>query len=247
MNNSKSIKRTIQALDRHSAEFGLTIPDVQMTATQNVVQSLQKMPTNYSVNPVIASMTKGKSTFMVKIGVNKVGNGSGNTENPVFLFAANAFNNCARPYSSVLNVNQSVSLAYTNNKNVLVFRYANATDGSTNYTDYTVTLGTKGDYPFLLNSQVGKAGLWNTGVQLEINDVDQIAQLTNEISSFFLNEFGKAEGNDLTTPTDLYQQQNNGIFIPHEFKISGDDGVYLNVLEVDNFEVKMYFYANPLV
>jgi hypothetical protein len=83
------------------------------------------------------------------------------------------------------------------------------------------------------------------GIQSEISDVLQQSQLSSEISTFYFDEFGKAQTDDLTTPKDLYQQQSNGIFMPHEFEISGKRGLLTNVLDVNNFVVKYYFYATP--
>lgn len=224
-----------------------TMNPIQFTPdNQMVIAPKNPMASSTSGNPMIQAKTFGKSTFMVNITVAKTGTGSGNTENPIWLFGANAFNNCSVPYSAVAvaSPRQAVTTAFVNGKNVIVFTY---TASVGNYSTYTISLGTTGEYPFILNSQVGKKGLFVSGVQMEISDTAYISQLTNEINTFYLNEYGKAVTNDLTTPTDLYQQLTNGIFLPHEFKISGDDGMQINVLEVNGFVVKLYFYANPLV
>jgi hypothetical protein len=251
---SNIVKRTIKGMDDYAGNFGFSQnyglaaltedTSLPVSVRQAAAAELGRpISTILSANPAIDKRTYGKSTFMVKITCAVTGTGSGNTENPIFLFAGNAFNNCARPYNSVLANGQTVTTGYHNGKNVLLFRY---TASVGNYAEYTVTLGTKGDYPFLLNSQSGKAGLWNTGIQIEINDATFDTQLSNEMVAFSLDEFGKAITNDLTTPKDLYQYSTKGVFIPHQFKISGDDGIYFDVLEEPTLETKLYFYATKI-
>lgn len=265
-----SVKKVIAEMDRYSANYGMATQTQNTMPYQPTVSEVAVMPaisysaqapaqtvniqpavvypanpvnTQYSANPMIQAKTKGQSTFMIKITVAKTGTGSGNTENPVWLFGANAYNNCSRPYNVVANAGQAVTTEVVNGKNVIKFTYGSGGNTST----YTVSLGTTGEYPFVLNSQVGKKGLYCTGIQMEISDNTYASQLTNEINTFYVNEFGKAVTNDLTTPTDLYQYATNGVFLPHEFVISADNGIQLSVLEQNGFEVKLYFYANPLV
>jgi hypothetical protein len=210
------------------------------------VQPQQNMPagqpTNYSVNPAIQNKTYGTDTFRVSITVNKTGTGSGNTYNPVFLFGGNAFTNASKGYTAVQNAGQVTSLVFANGKNAINFRYA--TDGA-NYTDYTVSLTTEGEYPFVINSLSNRKYMVQ-GFQSQISDVSELSQLDLPMSSFYLNEFGKADTNDLTTPIDLYQQRDNGIFYPHQFPISGIEGLVTNILDVDNFVVNYYFFCNKI-
>lgn len=201
-----------------------------------------KGATNYSVNSAIAAKTQGTSTFQVQISCAKTGTGSGNTYNPIFLFGGEAFSNASKGYLAVRNANQVTALTVANNKNVITFKYS--TDAN-NYSVYTVTLVTDGEYPFIMNSLSGVNKMDVVGTQIEISDVAQTAQLKQSIQTFFLDEFGKSTTNDLTTPKDLYQQQNDGIFLPHKFEISGKRGIITNVLEIEAFSVTYYMYAIP--
>lgn len=198
--------------------------------------------TNYSVNPAIANKTQGTSTFQVQVSCVKTGTGSGNTYNPIFLFGGEAFSNASKGYLAVRNANQVTALTVANNKNVITFKYSTDND---NYSVYTVTLITDGEYPFILNSLSGVNKMDVVGTQIEISDVAQTSQLKQSIQTFFLDEFGKSTTNDLTTPKDLYQQQDDGIFLPHKFEISGKRGIITNVLEVNGFSVTYYMYAIP--
>lgn len=195
--------------------------------------------TQYSGNPEIQKKTNGQSTFMVTIECNKTGTGGAETQYPIWLFGGDAFSNASTGYLAVQNSNQVTSLTTRNGKNVIKIAYGSG--GNT--TEYYISLGTSGEYPFILNSLTGNRKMTVNAIQMEISDTAEISQLTNEMKTFFLNEFGKADSNDLTTPTDLYQQQNNGIFIPHRFEISGRDGLQLSMNNSDGLITKMYFYA----
>lgn len=197
--------------------------------------------TSFSANAEIAKRTQGKSTFMVTVNVKRTGTGSGNVFNPVFLFGGESFNNSATPYIQVESAGQVVTTKVSGGKNVIVFTYGSG--GNT--TAYEVSLATAGEYPFILNSLVGMNKMHVNGIQTQISDPTQVSQLTQEFTTFFFDEFGKASTDDLTTPPDLYQYQNNGIFLPHQFEISGKRGVVNNVLDIDGFQVKYYIYATP--
>lgn len=251
------VKQTIESLDAQASEYGysaeehgLILPRLNISrgivrptvAQQQPVQSIQ---TNYSANPSIAAVGRGASTFMVEISVKKNGTGGGSSKNSVFLFGPNAilgigagfgFDNTIG-YLSVMNAGQKTRFAVQNNKNVLQFIYG---DDTNNYT-YTVTLGTAGEYPFFLGT-LTKSQFNVIGVQIEISDENQTQQLTSAIQHFKLNAFGKSETNDLTTPRDLYQQQRGGVFIPHNFVIGPNMGIITDVLAIDGFVVKYYFF-----
>lgn len=198
--------------------------------------------TNYTVNPAIKNATQGTSTLQISITVAKTGTGSGNSANPVYLFGGDALTNTSKGYTavSVNNPVQTTSFGFTNNKNTLVFRYGTDTNNAT----YTVSLSTDGEYPFALNSLSGKKFYNVKGIQMDVANAAHVAQLSNAIKTFELNEFGKATTNDLTTPKDLYQQQTNGIFIPHVFPISGRKGIILNVNETDTMVLNLYTYVD---
>lgn len=268
---SKNVKRIISSLDNKLSNFGysskekmsygmIALPGggemlVQVDNLGNVspvnnvgpgMQVVENIPpnlTNYSINPKISHNTRNCSTFMVTISVARTGTGSGNTFDPVFLFGSDAYQGMDTPYASVERAGQVVTLDFVNGKNVVIFTY---TASAGNSTAYTVSLGTKGEYPFILNSLAGNSGnakMNVKGVQIEISDVDQSAQLTNEMSTFELDEYGAASTNDLTTPMDLYQNLTNGVYIPHEFELSGRKGLVLDVQNVNGFVVKYYFYV----
>lgn len=224
------------AVDLGNAEL-MTMENVNMGRPVRNVQ-----PVNYTINKSIQTATAGADTFMITIDVNKVGNGSGNTKNPVWLFGGDAYKNTARPYATVLNAGQIASVSFVDTKNVIIFKYENAVNPETNYSEYTISLGTSGEYPFILNSLSGENMLKVLAMQLEISDVNLLNQLTAGMNTFKLDEFGKATTNDLTTPKDLYQQQSNGLYIPHKYPISGKEGLQLQVLESDGLNVKYYFY-----
>lgn len=193
--------------------------------------------TNYSINKAIAS-AEG-STFMVNVKCAKTGTGSGNTKNPVFLFGSDAWAGMSKPYSSVQNAGQVVSTSFVDGKNVIIFKYATDAD---NYTTYTVTLTTKGDYIFILNKLTGgKSKFEVQGLQINVSDVDYASALTKGLQKFWLDAFGAADSNDLLTPQDLYQQQTNGVYIPHKYPISGSDGLIFQAQEVNNLEWDFYF------
>lgn len=202
-------------------------------------------PTGYSVNPAISAKTNGTSTFMITVSVAQTGGGSTNTFNPVFMFGGEAFSNSTNGYTAVKNASQITGLAFTNGKNVITFKYLNPAD-PTKFSVYTVSLATDGEYPFILNSLTGKNAMQVVGIQTEISDVTKTSQLKQGMQTFELDEFGKSTTNDLTTPKDLYQQQSDGIFLPHSFPISGKKGFLNNVLDIDGFSVTYYFYVNPM-
>lgn len=205
------------------------------------VPMFRPQATQYSGNPEIQKKTNGKSTFMVTVECVKTGTGGGSSQYPVWLFGGDAFSNASVGYLAVQNSSQVTSLTTRNGKNVIKIQYGSG--GNT--TDFYISLGTSGEYPFILNSLTGNRKFRVEAIQMEISDTAEIDQLTNEMKTFFLNEFGKADSNDLTTPTDLYQQQNNGIFIPHSFDISGRDGLQLSLNEANGLVTKLYMYSTP--
>ncbi len=245
----EQLKRTIAMLDEGNSNYGYANENYGYDneygldpRRKNLPGNRGKNATNYSVNPAIAAKTYGTSTFQVSISCAVTGTGSGNTYNPIFLFGGEAFSNTSKGYLAVKNANQVTALAVTNNKNVITFKYS--TDNG-NYSTYTVTLVTDGEYPFIMNSLSGVNKMDVVGTQVEISDVAQAAQLKLGIQTFFLDEFGKATSNDLTTPKDLYQQAQDGLFLPHKFEISGKRGIITNVLEVNGFSVTYFMYAIP--
>lgn len=245
----EQLKRTIAMLDEGNSNYGYAQENYGYDNEYGLDPRRRHLPakrgkeaTNYSVNPAIAAKTQGTSTFQISVSCVKTGTGSGNTYNPIFLFGGEAFSNSSKGYLAVKNSGQVTALAVTNNKNVITFKYS--TDVN-NFSVYTVTLVTDGEYPFILNSLSGVNKMDIVGTQIEISDVAQSAQLKLGIQTFFLDEFGKSTTNDLTTPKDLYQQQNDGIFLPHKFEISGKRGIITNVLEVEGFSVTYYMYAIP--
>lgn len=260
-----SVKKVIRDMDRFSASYGMATQNLNTMPYQPQVSELSVMPAISSpavpisavatmtpsnpqpvvnsANPFINARTYGTSTFTISITNTVAGTGSGNTANPVWLFGANAYNNTSRPYNVVQNAGQTISVAVVNNKNVIRFVYGAGGNTST----YTVSLKSEGEYPYVLNSQVGKRGLLVTGVQFEVADAADAAQLSEGLKTFYVNEFGKSTTNDLTTPRDLYQYNSNGVFIPHKFVIDGDNGLQLSVIESDGLILTAYFYASPLV
>lgn len=254
------VKRTIANLDKNignygfsnnyglsSAQFNQMVQDGVIntnTLTQNNLGNQNNdvlVNPNYTVNKGIAERTKGTSTFMVTINAVRTGTGSGNGTDIIQLFGSEAYTNAATPYNVVGRNSQTVANVLYSNKNAVRFTYG----GGGNTTAYNVSLGTAGEYPFILNSLSGKNRKRVVGIQIEISDAAQISQLSNGIQTFELDEFGKSTINDLTTPRDLYQQVDTGIFIPHDFFISGREGIQMNVNNVDAFQVKMYFYVLP--
>lgn len=199
-------------------------------------------PTNYSVNPAIAAKTAGKNTMQVTISAARTGGGSGSVSDPIFLFGSNAFTNASVGYTAVQNSNQITAVGTSGGKNVVTFKYLNGGDPA-KYTTYTVTLTTAGEYPYVLNSFSGGNKMRVYGMQIQISDAAQAAQLQAGLKTFYLDQFGKSTQDDLTTPTDLYQQATNGVFIPHEFEISGSRGLVANILNVDGFSVSYYMYV----
>ena len=242
------VKETIMLLDQNAANFGFSNDQGYSQdfglANRKKMEMMKNSPTNYSVNPAIQNQTRGSSTFKVNVTVKQTAGGAVDTELPIFLFGGKAFTNAKSGYTAVSKNNQITSLGFVNGKNVLIFKYVDPAD-STKFTEYFVTLGTDGEYPYVLNS-VADRPLMVNGVQIEISDVSKQQQLTRSISKFFIDEFGKSSTNDLTTPKDLYQQASNGIFLPHKFKISGDDGIVTNVLNVDAFSVDYFFFAERI-
>ncbi|MCX7928985.1 MAG: hypothetical protein N2558_04900 [Patescibacteria group bacterium] len=244
------VKQTIENLDAEASTYGYSAEEhgltLRLPQIRKSIQPTQPTATNYSSNPSIAAVGKGASTFMVKVSVKKIGTGSGNTSNPVFLFGPNAILGIGAGYGldntvgylSVMNANQKTRFGVDNGKNVLKFIYGDDTNNHT----YTVTLGTAGEYPFFLGT-LTKSQYNVVGIQIEISDENQVTQLTSSIQHFKLNAFGKSETNDLTTPRDLYQQQRGGVFIPHNFLIGPNMGIIADVLAIDNFEVKYYFFV----
>lgn len=259
----ENVKNTISYLDGISGNYGYsnqenyglkTVGEIVEVANLNQgkpnVQVIQLPPTNfgngatnYSINPAIQKMGDGKSTFQLSVKVAKTLTGSGNTKNPVFFFGSSAYNNTSSPYNAVVaNANRSVEVGYVNGKNVIIFKYTDPAD-DTKFSTYTVSLDTKGEYPFILGALTGNARMDIAAIQMEVANPDHVAQLANGLSTFKLDKFGFASTNDLTTPKDLYQQATNGILIPHAFPCSGSEGAYLDVNEVDGLELKLYVYA----
>ena len=248
------VKETIDNLDAQASEYGYSTEEHGLTLRLPGIQKLQAVrptqpsavQTNYSANPSIAAIGKGSSTFMVQVSCQKIGKGGPNTQNTIFLFAPNAILGIGAGYGldntigylSVQNSGQKTRFGVANGKNVLTFIYGTDTDNHT----YTVTLGTAGEYPFFLGT-LQKAQYNVVGIQVEISDENQSTQLTSAIQYFKLNAFGKSETNDLTTPRDLYQQQRGGVFIPHQFTIGPNMGIMTDVLAIDGFVVKYYFFV----
>jgi hypothetical protein len=230
------VERAIAEIDQSVGNYGYSESYGMLPG-----QMAAKSAVNYSINPEIARATAGTSIVQVKISCVKNGTGSGNTENPVFLFGGDAFTNTSRGYNAVQVVGSTLTTALTvsNGKNVVTFRHGDGTNNAT----YTVTLGTAGDYPFMLNS---RSRFESHGMQIDLSDSTNVSQLTTAIKTFFLDEFGKAETNDLTTPKDLYQQATNGLFVKAQFKISPREGLIVNVLEVNNFTVSYYLYLRKI-
>lgn len=199
--------------------------------------------TSYSVNPAIQNRTQGASTFQITISAARTGTGSGNTYDPIYLFGGDAYTNASVGYNAVSPAAKVTSAGTANGKNTIRFRYDAVAGEAANSTLYTVTLSTSGEYPFILSSLSGNNKMTVVGMQMRISDASETEQLTNPMATFFLDEFGKATSNDLTTPQDLYQQQTDGIFLPHTFEISGRRGLITNVQNVDGFSVSYYFWV----
>ncbi|RME14241.1 MAG: hypothetical protein D6799_07285 [Bacteroidetes bacterium] len=256
------VKRTIENLDASASEYGYSADEYGYSAenyseeehglTISRLKSLGRKistpraaQTNYSINPRVAAVGSGASTFKVDVLVKKMGIGSRNSSNPVFLFGPNAILGIGAGagldntvgYLSVKNAGQRTRFGVVNGKNVLTIFYG---DDINNHT-YIITLGTEGEYPFFLGT-LTKSSFKVKGVQIEISDSTQTAQLSQALVHFELNAFGKSQTNDLTTPRDLYQQQPGGVFIPHQFEIGPNKGLITNVLAIDGFTVSYYFY-----
>jgi hypothetical protein len=227
-----------------SEDFGMASPqDIARMQAKGISQlpaGLSK--TNYTINPAIQQITQGKSTFQLTIKCDVTGTGSGNDFNPVFLFGGDAYTNTSRGYSAVQVTNpvQQTAAGFTNNKNVITFKYAATVD---NYSTYTVSLSTDGEYPFILSSLSGKKSFMLEAFQMTLSDAADVAQLNNSIQTFELDEFGKSTSNDLTTPKDLYQQQTNGLWITNPVEVSGRKGIKLNVNETNNLQLNLFCYV----
>lgn len=225
--------------------FGLTPMEKKMVmANRRASNNLPVAGKNnvmISANPAIQNRTNGQSTFQVNVKVKKTNRGAPDSDYPVFLFGGKAFTNAFKSYTAVDNQGQSGSIAFLNGKNVIVLKYIDPIE-NTNFTEFIISLSTAGEYPYVLNSLADRA-LMVKGVQLQVVDPANVAQLDLGISKFSIDEFGKSTTNDLTTPTDLYQLSTKGVFIPHQFKISGDEGIINRVLNIDRHEVNYFFYA----
>lgn len=200
------------------------------------------VPTNYSINPAIAAATAGASTFQLSITCTQATGGAVGAYFPIFLFGSSAYTNCNKGYTSVQNAGQVTGTSFTNGKNCITFTYADPAN-PTHTSTYTVSLTTQGEYPLALNSLSGRNSYTVRGIQMYVSDVAQTAQLNLAQQTFTVNQFGTVLVNDLTTPPDLYQQSDKGVYIPHEFPISDREGFTTNVLNVANFTVSYYFYV----
>jgi hypothetical protein len=252
------LRAIIQGIDSFGFDgnsFGLAEGAPRLGAAGSLAQRLSapnqtnmtppSIATNYTVNSAIQQLTAGCSTSQLTITVTKTGAGSGNTYNPVFLFGSDAFSNTSKGYTAV-TVNspvQATSLAFTNNKNVVVFTYA--ADPGVAQSVYKVSQTTDGEYPFWLNSLTGDKSNIVNAMQLTLGDAADEAQLQNTIQTFELNQFGKSISNDLTQPKDLYQQQTNGLWITNPFEISGRKGIKINVNETNNMVLNLFMYVKP--
>lgn len=238
---NENLRRTLEGLENFgfSQNYGLAeIPNASRMAKPN--------PTSYSVNPIVSETTVGTSTVQLTVSVVKTGTGSGNAYNPVFLFGSDAITNANKGYTAVQvnNPVQATATAFTNGKNVITFTY---TESVGNAAAYTVSQSTDGEYPFFLNSLSGTKTMKVKGMQISVADAADVAQLTNSIQTFELDEFGKAMTNDLTVPIDLYQQQTNGRWYPTQFDISGRKGLKLNVNQTNNMILNIFMYVDPKI
>jgi hypothetical protein len=239
------LEAVLNGLDHYgfSANYGLAPAGVDRAIAARMAKP---NPTNYSVNPVVSQTTVGTSSVQLTITVVKNGTGSGNNFNPVFLFGSDAITNAAKGYT-VVKVNspvQATSTAFSNNKNVVVFTY---TESVGNSAVYTVSQSTDGEYPFFLNSLSGTKTMKVKGMQVSVANAADVAQLTNSIQTFEVDEFGKSTTNDLTVPIDLYQQQTNGRWYPAQFDISGRKGLQLNVNQTNAMELNLFLYVDPKI
>jgi hypothetical protein len=247
---NQALQEVLNGLDNYgfSANYGLakTGFDRVMPANMPMPANMARPnPTNYSVNPVVSQTTVGTSSVQLSITVAKTLTGSGNSFNPVFLFGSDAITNSSRGYT-VVKVNspvQQTAFAFANNKNVVRFTYGDVT----NFSTYTVSQSTDGEYPFFLNSLSGTKTMKVKGMQVSVANAADVAQLTNSIQTFEVDEFGKSMTNDLTVPIDLYQQQTNGRWYPAQFEISGRKGLQLNVNEVNALELNLFLYVDPKI
>lgn len=244
MNKFRKFVNDIEKYGYSQDQFGLT-PGVDIamgTRLSAASAGGSRQPSN-SISPEIRQKTVGCSTLRITTSVVVNGTGSGNSANPIFFFGGDAFTNASRGYNAVTaNAQLTTALTVANGKNVITFKYANTDTPGTNYTTYTVTLGTAGEYPFVLSSYTGDKGAFVNGLQMNISDASETTQLSSPMQTFFLNEFGKASSNDLSTPPDLYQQADDGIWLPHEFPISGRQGFMVDILDVNAFRVDLYLF-----
>jgi hypothetical protein len=222
---------------------GLDVPQLSIGGTRAAAPV--RNPASNSINPDIQRNTAGCSTLRITISNVITGTGSDEADNTIALFGGDAFTNASRGYNAVIPdaSKLTTALAVSGGKNVITFKYVSATDPGANYSTYTVTLGTAGEYPFVLSSFTGDRGATVKGLQMNISDASETTQLSAPMQTFFLNEFGKSSSNDLSTPPDLYQQADNGIWLPHEFPISGRHGFMLDVLDVTGFSVDLYLFV----
>jgi len=238
---NENLRRTLEGIENFgfSQNYGLAeIPNAARMGRPN--------PVNYSINPALNASTMGTSTVQLTVSVTKTGTGSGNDYNPVFLFGSDAITNANKGYTAVQvnNPVQATATAFTNGKNVITFTY---TESVGNAAAYTVSQSTDGEYPFFLNSLSGTKTMKVKSMQISVADAADVAQLTNSIQTFELDEFGKSTTNDLTVPIDLYQQQTNGRIYPAPFDISGRKGLKLNVNETNNMVLNIYMYVDPKI
>ena len=234
--NIKQVLRDIENYG-YSENYGLNDGGAQ--------QSLPSIATNYTVNPAIQRQTAGCSTSQITITVAKTGTGSGNTKNPVFLFGGDAYSNASKGYTAVQinSPNQETANAYTNGKNVITFKYV--ASAGVNESLYTVSQSTAGEYPFWLNQLTGDKTNIVMATQLTLDNAADVAQLNNTVKQFTLDQFGKADTNDLTQPKDLYQQQTNGLWWTNPFEISGKKGIIIQVNETNAMVLNLFMYVKP--
>lgn len=203
------------------------------------------LATNVTANKQLQKLTEGCSTAQLTVSVAKTGTGSGNTYNPVFLFGGDAFTSASKGYT-VVQLNNPVQVtasAFSNSKNVITFTYADPADTAAKKSVYTVSQSTAGEYPFWLNQLTGGCKSVVNAMQLFVADAAHVAQLNNAIKTFELDQYGKAQTNDLTAPKDLYQYNTNGIWYANPFEISSKRGIVLNVNETDGMVLNLFMYV----